>query len=152
MSRIETDIAGNRRWYNERGKLHREDGPAVEFKNGTRHWRQHGQFHRVDGPAVEYVSGNQWWYQRGKLHRVDGPAVVDKGGASRWYIYDVWRPILKLDTLARRIQSVFWRAWRRRRSLKQSCLEELLVHPPRGMFPGGWEYQQSVTHFESLKL
>lgn len=36
--------------------------------------------------------------------------------------------------------------------MKQLWLDELAVHPPVGLFPGGVAYQQSVAHFESFKL
>jgi hypothetical protein len=48
------------------GKLHREDGPAVEWSNGEKQWYLNGQIHREDGPAVEYPSGNKAWYLNGK--------------------------------------------------------------------------------------
>jgi hypothetical protein len=45
-------------WYLN-GKLHREDGPAVEFANGVKQWYQNGKRHREDGPAVEHMDGNK---------------------------------------------------------------------------------------------
>ena len=85
------------------GKLHREDGPAVERKNGDKIWWWHGKLHRDNGPAIEKEDGSQeWWihgvpqafkvvHQEGneekqkthiewedaerKLHRDDGPAI-----------------------------------------------------------------------------
>ncbi len=35
---------------NERGELHREDGPAIEYTSGTKMWYQNGKLHREDGP------------------------------------------------------------------------------------------------------
>lgn len=68
------------------GKLHREDGPAVELNLGSLSnepgeeeklvWYNHGQMHRNDGPAVVDGIGNQEWWITDKLHRTDGPAVV----------------------------------------------------------------------------
>lgn len=44
------------------GKLHREDGPAIEFKDGHKIWYLHEKPHRIDGPAVEGLNGiNEWW-------------------------------------------------------------------------------------------
>jgi hypothetical protein len=50
-------------WYTETGILHREDGPAVEWINGTKEWYQMGQCHREDGPAIEDTEENlkEWW-------------------------------------------------------------------------------------------
>jgi hypothetical protein len=56
---------GYRVWY-QNGKLHRVDGPAVEWANGDRSWYQNDQRHRVDGPAIEYVNGYRQWWIEGK--------------------------------------------------------------------------------------
>jgi hypothetical protein len=45
---------------NEKGSFHREDGPAVEYSDGTKEWFINGLRHREDGPAVEY-NGGKWW-------------------------------------------------------------------------------------------
>lgn len=49
-------------WYNLKGQLHREDGPAREYKDGTKSWWLNGKLHRLDGPAVEYSDGFKEWY------------------------------------------------------------------------------------------
>lgn len=54
------------RWYNEMGKLHREDGPAVEHNDGTKSWWINGQRHREDGPAIEWFDETKSWYINGK--------------------------------------------------------------------------------------
>jgi len=47
---------------NVQGELHREDGPAVEYNDGTKEWWLNGQLHREDGPAIEYYDGiKEWW-------------------------------------------------------------------------------------------
>ena len=76
---------GDRFWFLN-GKLHREDGPAIEFISGDKHWYLNGEFHREDGPAVEYVSGTKHWFLNGKLHREDGPACEYVNGNIEWYI------------------------------------------------------------------
>jgi len=49
-------------WRNSQDQLHREDGPAIEYDNGTKYWYRNGRLHREDGPAVEYVNGcGEWW-------------------------------------------------------------------------------------------
>ena len=47
---------------NDKGKLHREDGPAVEWNNGSKIWYLNGQLHREDGPALEYDDGSEDWF------------------------------------------------------------------------------------------
>ena len=50
--------------YYKDGKKHREDGPAVEMKDGSRQWFINGNLHREDGPAVEGCDGTREWYNR----------------------------------------------------------------------------------------
>jgi len=73
-------------WFNERGKLHRLDGPAVEWAYGSKYWFQEGKLHRLDGPAFEGASGTKSWWQNDQLHRIDGPAVERADGDKEWYI------------------------------------------------------------------
>lgn len=68
------------------GKLHREDGPAVEDTDGTKLWYINGERHREDGPACEYTNGDKFWWINGKLHREDGPAFEDANGRKFWYL------------------------------------------------------------------
>jgi len=42
--------------------------------------------HRLDGPAVEYVDGSKAWYVNGKCHRTDGPAYEDTAGTKEWWV------------------------------------------------------------------
>ena len=55
------DEYGNKRCYLN-GKLHREDGPAIEWTDGDKAWYLDGKLHREDGPAVEHINGfKEWW-------------------------------------------------------------------------------------------
>jgi hypothetical protein len=54
------------RWNLPNGRLHREDGPAVEWPDGSKEWYLDGKRHREDGPAVESSDGVNEWYIRGK--------------------------------------------------------------------------------------
>lgn len=71
------DSNGDVYWYYE-GKLHRDDGPAIELANGVKEWYQHGKRHRTDGPAIDLALSGEYgeWYQNGLKHREDGPAVL----------------------------------------------------------------------------
>ena len=44
---INSDGDWSTTYYNEDGKTHREDGPAVEFPNGNKLWFQNGELHRM---------------------------------------------------------------------------------------------------------
>ena len=79
-------------WYEWPGtdrRLHRTDGPAVEYSDGRRDWYQNGQLHRTDGPAVDWPNRYRAWLQNGLLHRLDGPAVVYANGTKEWWLNDV---------------------------------------------------------------
>jgi hypothetical protein len=78
---------GNKGWYLD-GKLHREDGPAIECADGSKYWYLDGKSHREDGPAIEFANGTKYWYLDGKLHREDGPAIECANGNKYWYLED----------------------------------------------------------------
>ena len=69
------------------GKLHREDGPAVEWVNGNKFWYHHGALHREDGAAAEYADGTQQWYLHDILHREDGAAIEYANGTKAWFLH-----------------------------------------------------------------
>jgi hypothetical protein len=56
---------GDKFWYLN-GNRHREDGPAIEYADGTKRWYLDGSLHREDGPAIEYANGNKSWFLNGK--------------------------------------------------------------------------------------
>ena len=56
-------------WYNTEGKLHRENGPAVEYTDGHKEWRINGNLHREDGPAIERDDGDkEYWYKHNRIN------------------------------------------------------------------------------------
>ena len=69
---------------NEKGDLHRLDGPAREYYDGYKSWWINGKVHREDGPAVEWSDGTKKWYINGKLHRENGPAIEHYDGSKQW--------------------------------------------------------------------
>lgn len=89
--------------YYKNGQLHREDGPAIEWRNGDRQlwvngelWRDgdtewwiDGKLHRENGPAIEWTDGTQMWFFNGKKHRLDGPAIDYANGHKEWWIDEV---------------------------------------------------------------
>jgi hypothetical protein len=78
------------RFHSYNGKLHRDNGPAVESADGkyTR-WYRHGKLHREDGPAVEDPNGHKEWFVNGKRHREGGPAVERPDGVKHHWLNDV---------------------------------------------------------------
>jgi hypothetical protein len=66
MNNPEIDIFGTKRWYNSKGQIHRDDGPAVESREGYKGWFQNNELHREDGPAQENRNGREMWWINGK--------------------------------------------------------------------------------------
>ena len=87
--RIEVDMRGTRWYYNSANQLHRDEGPAVEYADGTKLWYQNGQLQRTDGPAIINRRRDKYWYQYNRLHRIDGPAVELPSGGKEWWINGV---------------------------------------------------------------
>ena len=75
-------------YYKDKGCtiLHREDGPAIEYADGSKFWYLNGIHHRSDEPAREYNDGTKEWYLNGNLHRIDGPAYegISEDGYKEW--------------------------------------------------------------------
>ena len=100
---IVTDANGDTLYYKDSKYtiLHRDNGPAVEYKDGSEAWYKDNELHRVGGPAITLLltsgnpfytmeialhAGDKAWYQNGNLHRTDGPAVKRNNGTQLWYI------------------------------------------------------------------
>ena len=88
---VTVDVFGNTRWCKDAKceVLHRENGPAVEYADGSKIWYQNGQLHRTDGPAIDRANGHKEWWQNHQPHRTDGPAVIFEDGDKYWYIKGV---------------------------------------------------------------
>jgi FtsP/CotA-like multicopper oxidase with cupredoxin domain len=65
---IEINQHGSKRYYKDKEMtiLHREDGPALEWYDGSKFWAINGKYHRLDGPAIEWANGDKSWYINGK--------------------------------------------------------------------------------------
>ena len=67
-------------WRDFAGRLHREAGPAVIYKQDNfmpQEWWWHGYLHRYnDLPARVYSHGRREWFFHGVLHRETGPALI----------------------------------------------------------------------------
>ena len=61
-------------------------GYEVEADEDLVTWFLNGQVHREDGPAVTYRDGTQVWYLNGKRHREDGPAIIWADGTKQWWL------------------------------------------------------------------
>ena len=81
---IEIDKNGNKYYYKDRELtiLHRTNGHAVEWSDGTKYWYIDGVRHRTDGPAVEWSDGTMSWYindeylTEEKFNEITSPEIV----------------------------------------------------------------------------
>lgn len=55
-------------FYYKNGKVHRENGPAIETSDGGKYWYKNEKAHREDGPAVEFSDGYKEWWVDGFLY------------------------------------------------------------------------------------
>ena len=65
---IHINEAGSKFYFSDREMniLHRDDGPAIEYADGSREWFLNGKLHREDGHAVEYADNSKEWYLNGE--------------------------------------------------------------------------------------
>ena len=96
MNNPAIDEAGNKYWRNEKGELHREDGPAKENADGEKEWWVNNKLHRLDGPALEGPTGDDLWFIEGQEYteeeynkkiiemKVQNPEI-NKDGTKYWY-------------------------------------------------------------------
>jgi hypothetical protein len=77
-SYLEVNVNGTKQWYNENDKLHRLDGPAIEYADGGKSWWVNGERHRLDGPAVEWPNGDkEWWIEGNKYTEEQFKAKIE---------------------------------------------------------------------------
>lgn len=62
---------------------------SVHLSTKDKYWHVNGKLHRTDGPAVEWSNGDKFWYQNGNHHREDGPAVEKANGHKEWWLHGV---------------------------------------------------------------
>jgi hypothetical protein len=86
MKSIKKQYSNRIEYHNEQGKLHREDGPAIERNDGDKEWYINGLRHREDGPAIEMYNGTLQWWVFGNIHREDGPAIEYPSGHKIWFL------------------------------------------------------------------
>ena len=53
------------RYWDSNSKLHRSNGPAVDFNDGDWVWRLHGKQHRYYGPSDRF-SKKYYWFVHGR--------------------------------------------------------------------------------------
>lgn len=62
------------------GKYEKDDGI---------YWYVNGKLHREDGPAIEWKDGSQGWFVEGKCHCETGPAIQNADGKNQWFIHNI---------------------------------------------------------------
>ena len=62
---IHSDGTLDKYWKNEEGQVSRDDGPALEYADGTRKWIKNEKLHREDGPAIVWEDGFHEYFLNG---------------------------------------------------------------------------------------
>lgn len=66
---VEVDGFENKYYSNSNDQLHRLDGPAAEYSDGSYRFVENGRIHRIGGPAwhIKYpLKNGNFWYINGK--------------------------------------------------------------------------------------
>ena len=66
----------NRRIHFLDGRVHRLDGPAVVYGNGTKVWYRHGVVYREDGPAIEWAKVEPEWCVQSIHAGIDKEVII----------------------------------------------------------------------------
>jgi hypothetical protein len=77
---IKNNEDGSKFYYKDRKMiiLHRTDGPAIEYSDGSKHWYLDGKLHREDGPAIEYTDGTKFWYLDGESITQENHKIITR--------------------------------------------------------------------------
>jgi hypothetical protein len=61
---------------------------VLRLTTSTRYYKDEkcSILHREDGPAIEYRNGSLLWLQNDNYHRMDGPSAIDPDGFREWHI------------------------------------------------------------------
>ena len=73
MKTYQVTVFNNRTEWMFEGKLHRENGPAIEYVDGAQSWLIEGKLHRSDGPAFISAAGHKVWYNMGRMVKIQYP-------------------------------------------------------------------------------
>lgn len=63
------DHNGAIHYKNKLGLHHRLDGPALEYRDGSKYWMVDGRYHREDGPAMSLSDKTEYYYLEGSQYQ-----------------------------------------------------------------------------------
>jgi len=107
---MHTDRYGNKKWYNEEGKLHRDNElPAVDSPGVYKRWYKNDKLHREVRPASKSNDGTKVWFQNDKRHNLNGPAITWSSEIKAWFIEDKqYKEEEFKKVIKRRIELAHW--------------------------------------------
>jgi hypothetical protein len=77
---------GQKQWRKTFDIYDDEEGSDVEGEVSTDHPDRIHVIHRENGPAIIYEDGSVEYKRNGKTHRDDGPAIMDVNAGNQWYL------------------------------------------------------------------
>ena len=60
---------------------------CIDNEHRDKFWCLNGEYHRENGPTIEWTDGTKMWYLNGTPHRVNGPAIELSNGDKFWCLY-----------------------------------------------------------------
>lgn len=63
---------------------------TVDEEGFIRYKNEKGDLHRIDGPAINYEDRHEQWLINGELHREDGPAIIHLSNNTEYWLRDNW--------------------------------------------------------------
>lgn len=81
------------------------DGTKNFINNLGKEWLLNGVYHRENGPAIDRKNGLKCWCKYGKLHREDGPAIIFPNGHKQWFIHGNKLTLQTIELFRRRIRN-----------------------------------------------
>ena len=92
------------RYENERGELHREDGPALVWDSGCKWYYKNGVRWKIEGDRYNF-----YYDKDNEYHREDGPAIEYNDGFKVWSLNGVKVPQYLAETPTEKLDLQFFK-------------------------------------------
>lgn len=84
MAKVVINFRGIKTYRDNKGRLHREDGPAVIYPDGSKFYHVNGSRTSITQPTSYFDNGYVEWNLYAIPHRDNGPACASPNGLLRW--------------------------------------------------------------------
>lgn len=84
MAKVIIDKWGTKQYFNDIGQWHREDGPALISRTGTKWWYKNDNLSSEEYPSAIVLNGIAEWRINHHLNNKNGPAYDKPNGHKEW--------------------------------------------------------------------